>query len=298
MKPASIIPSGMLAIACALSACGGGGGGDPVSDAVNSAAQDAAGRAGTPAAGPATNPATGPAPNAPESAQPAAGQPGAGAADAASTNAAATDTNASLPGVRPAGNYWEFNNMFFRNADGGSQYRMEGLPTLAETRYVPEGPANAPSLSVAFHKAGYLGMSFMASTVYNNRATDIHNAPYQGSIIRVMFRGDTPGVYTVVPSQRAVSESGPNDKVISVVVRFGETQPDSGPSEYVAQSGKVRVSLAPDGRFHLTSEGGLPAKREWDHPAGGGVPGGPAEGRLFLHDFRATYLNPGPVSDR
>lgn len=316
MKPALTIPSGMLAIAiaCVLSACGGGGGGDPVSDAVNSAAQDAAGRAG-----PATNPATGPAASTPEATQAAAAQPGAGAADAANpqangaenpanaantannnaagrtapapaANAAATDTNASQSGVRPAGNYWEIANYFFPHGD--ESHQTQGALPIGLAPRLPESawPSHRAYTFTQVHT-----VNMVVTTLFGTKAgsADSGTGSYKGSALTIALRNGEPGVYTVVPSREALDSAGDGQKVILIVAGFGFSQATGvGPFEYVAQSGRVRVSRDAEGKLHLTSEGRLPSRRMWDHPHSTQPPVAPDNDGLALHDVHARYLCP------
>lgn len=229
----------------ALAGCGGGGGGNPSTE----------GAGGGEAAGSSVSAQA--APNAPV-------QSG-NAAQANAANAAAGEGNALTDEAS--------------RRTGEDRIDSTSFWTMDSHRYVSGGYSQQQSRPDG---DGVLTV-VVVSTASMSGGTDPENGAYRGGGLNLMFSGTSAGLYAVVPSREEFVRrraAGAKDVIyVESQVGVGVT---TGSTLYVAQSGRVRVTKDAEGKFHLSSEGGLPAARRMD--VMGGTEGAPERMTLTINN--------------
>lgn len=161
------------------------------------------------------------------------------------------------------------------NISGPSTWTMDGL------RYVSGGYSH--QLTEESNEGPAL-TAVVVSTASMSGGTDANtNGAYRGSVLGFALFGAKAGTYTVAPSLNALADAviAGNYDMIHIYSQVG-TGVTTGTTRYEAISGKVRVEVDSEGKFHFFSEGSLPVEKRLE--VLGGVAGAPDTMMLTINN--------------
>lgn len=170
------------------------------------------------------------------------------------------------------------------SVDNGSYWTMDGYT------YLNDGAVGRIGASTLLDPTNPADGRLQTVAMLTTGETDTSKSgPYPGGGLVIHFIGSGPGVYNIVPDTAALVAADPATAPMTVMSDIGTLSAERCAFGYNAVSGKVQVTRTTDGVYHFTSVGSLPTTKSVDALAGPNCALVPAATMsLTIHDATAT----------